>query len=102
MLRDPPKTRNNSTSAEETAAAILSWLAGEPDMLGRFMALSGMQASQLRGAVDDPGFLAGMIDFLMAHEPTLLAFCEATEVRPETVAAAWNHYSGPGLGSGDF
>lgn len=102
MLREPGKTKNNQADAEETAGAILGWLAGEPDMFGRFLALSGVQPNQLRGAVNDPGFLAGMIDFLMEHEPTLLAFCEATGTKPETVAAAWQHYSGPGLGSGEF
>jgi len=102
MRRDPDNTRNSGTQAEETAGAILGWLANEPDMLGRFLALSGVQPNQLRNAVNDPGFLAGMIDFLMGHEPTLLAFCEATGTKPETVAAAWHHYSGPGPGSGEF
>ena len=102
MLRDPGKAKNNQADAEETAGAILTWLANEPDMFGRFLALSGVQPNQLRGTVNDPGFLAGMIDFLMAHEPTLLAFCEATETKPETVAAAWHHYSGPGLGSREY
>jgi hypothetical protein len=102
MRRDPGNTRSGAAQAEETAAAILGWLANEPDMLGRFLALSGVQPNQLRNAVNDPGFLAGMIDFLMGHEPTLLAFCEATETKPETVTAAWHHYSGPGLDSGDY
>jgi hypothetical protein len=95
MQREPANPRSNTANAEETAGAILGWLANEPDMLGRFLALSGVQPNQLRNAVNDPGFLAGMIDFLMGHEPTLLAFCEATGTKPETVAAAWRHYSGP-------
>lgn len=96
MRGEPENSRRNAANVEETAAAILGWLANEPDMLGRFLALSGVQPNQLRGAVNDPGFLAGMIDFLMGHEPTLLAFCEATGTKPETVAAAWRYYSGPG------
>lgn len=96
MRGEPENSRRNAANTEETAAAILGWLANEPDMLGRFLALSGVQPNQLRGAVNDPGFLAGMIDFLMGHEPTLLAFCEATGTKPETVTAAWHHYSGPG------
>ncbi|MDO1581852.1 DUF3572 domain-containing protein [Rhizobium oryzicola] len=87
---------------DETAAAILQWLANDLDMLGRFLAISGMQPNQLRGAINDPGFLAGMIDFVMGHEPTLMAFCEASEWKPEAVVAAWHHYSGPGLGSGEY
>jgi hypothetical protein len=102
MRREPTKTNTSAANAEGTAAAVLGWLASEPEMLGRFLALSGLQANQMRHAVSDPGFLAGMIDFLMGHEPTLLAFCEATGIKPETVAAAWQHYAGPGSGSGDF
>lgn len=71
-------------------------------MLGRFLALSGLEASQLRQSVDDSGFLAGMLDFLMGHEPTLMAFCAATDTRPETVVAAWRQLSGPGLDSGEY
>ncbi|TNM65184.1 DUF3572 domain-containing protein [Aliirhizobium smilacinae] len=88
--------------AEETAGAVLGWMAGEPDMLQRFLALSGVTPDQIRSVIADPGFLAGVIDFVMSHEPTLLAFCEATDTRPETVVAAHHHYSGPYIGSGDF
>ncbi|MBP1850596.1 DUF3572 domain-containing protein [Rhizobium halophytocola] len=88
--------------AHETALEILTWLAGEPDMLSRFLALSGLRADQLRTAVADPAFLAGLLDFVMNHEPTLLLFCEATETKPETVAAAWAKLSGPGLDSGEY
>lgn len=92
----------SSQVAQDTAIAILGWLAGEPEMLGRFLSLSGVQADQLRQAVDDPGFLAGMLDFLASHEPTLLAFCAATDTAPETVMMAWQYFSAPGLDSGEY
>ena len=96
--------KNNDVlaDAESTAIAVLTWLAGEPEMLSRFLALSGVRPDQLRSAVNDPAFLAGMLDFLMGHEPTLLAYCEATNSRPETVVAAAQHYARPGLGSGEI
>lgn len=87
--------------AEETAIAVLGWLAGEPDMLGRFLALSGTRPDQLRQSVGDPAFMAGMLDFLMAHEPSLLAFCAATGTEPEAVVRASHHYTGPTLDSGE-
>lgn len=96
MQYDPKNVAKSTQTAEETAIAILRWLADEPDMLRRFLALSGMHADQLRDAVNDSGFLAGMIDFVMAHEPSLMAFCDATGTSPETVVYAWHHYSGPG------
>nr|CAD6418251.1 hypothetical protein REQ54_01813 [Rhizobium sp. Q54] len=97
---DPKNVPLSPEVAEEIAVAILGWLATEPDMLQRFLALSGLEAGQLRHAVTDNGFLAGMIDFVMAHEPTLLAFCNATGTKPETVAAAARHYTRPSLDSG--
>lgn len=102
LMRSEFVNGQKPASPDETAAAILQWLADDPEMLGRFLALSGVQPSQLRTAISDPGFLAGLIDFIMSHEPTLLAFCEATEWQPEAVVAAWHHYSGPGLDSGQY
>jgi hypothetical protein len=102
MQRDGRIGKVDAAKAEETAGAILGWLAGEPDMLSRFLALSGLQPDQLRHAVNDPGFLAGMVDFLMSHEPTLMAFCEATDTKPETVAAVSQYYTSPGLDSGQY
>ncbi len=96
------KNRDIPAGAEDTAVAVLAWLANEPDMLSRFLALSGVQPSQMRDAVNDPGFLAGMLEFLMQHEPTLLEFCQATETKPEVVVAAYHHYVRPGLDSGEF
>lgn len=95
------KNSSISADAEETAIAVLGWLAGEPDMLGRFLALSGTRPDQLRQSVGDPAFMAGMLDFLMAHEPSLLAFCSATGTEPEAVVRASHHYTGPTLDSGE-
>jgi len=102
MLRDKKNDRQPVKDPHETAVAILGWLAGEPDMLARFLALTGVQPNMLRQAVNDTGFLAALTDFFMSHEPDLLAFCEATGTRPEDVQAAWHHFSGPGLSSGEY
>ncbi|WOS63987.1 DUF3572 domain-containing protein [Sinorhizobium fredii] len=82
-------------SADETAVAILGWLAGEPELLSRFLALTGTDAASLRKAVGDPGFMGGLVAFLMEHEPTLMAFCTATETAPEEVVRAHQAFSGP-------
>ncbi|WP_313617514.1 DUF3572 family protein, partial [Rhizobium sp.] len=54
MLRDPKNKDDAGKDPQETAAAILGWLANEPDMLARFLALSGLQANMLRQAAHDP------------------------------------------------
>jgi hypothetical protein len=83
------------TAADETAIAVLGWLAGEPELLGRFLALTGTDPAMLRTAVDDPGFMAALLDFVMDHEPTLLQFCEATGTKPEAVQRAYARLAGP-------
>ena len=64
-------TRNDP---QQTAIEVLGWLASEPELLSRFLALSGLEASNLRAAANEPGFLVGVLSFLMTHEPTLMRF----------------------------
>lgn len=90
----------DSGDPADIATAILGWLANEPDMLSRFLSLSGLGPHDLRAAMADPGFHAGLLDFLMQHEPSLIAFGEASGYQPEQVASAWARLSGPGLDSG--
>jgi hypothetical protein len=96
------KSKQLATDPNQTAIAVLAWLANEPDLFGRFLALTGVEPAQVRNAINEPGFLSGMMDFLMNHEPTALAFCEATGTAPEALNAAWLHFSPPGLGSGEY
>lgn len=89
-----------ASDAETTAIAVLGWLAGEPELLSRFLALTGVDPSELRAAATNRGFLAGLIDFLMGHEPTLVAFCEASGTKPEEVVRAHAVLSGRAPGGG--
>ena len=76
------------------AVDILSWIATDEEMMSRFLAVSGISIDNLRDAAGEPGFLAGVIGFVMAHEPTLLAYCNAREVEPDAVVAAWRALGG--------
>lgn len=78
----------DAQNAEQLAISALSFIAADPVLLPRFLAISGIDASQIRLAAREPGFLAGILQFLMAHEPTLAAFCEASNIPPASVAAA--------------
>jgi len=95
------KSQKDTTAGEDAqavAVAVLGWLAGEPELLSRFLALTGVTPAEVRDAVNDPGFLAGLVEFLMGHEPTLLAFSAATGIAPEAVVAAHGHLAGPPAG----
>lgn len=69
-------------TAQMLAIQVLSWLAGQPDQIGAFMAQSGLDPAELRGRASEPEFLASVLDFLLADEPTLLAFCHDAGVAP--------------------
>jgi hypothetical protein len=94
----PAKERMGAISAEDAEAMaieILGWLIGQPDLLNRFMALVGIDAGSIRRAAAEPGFLAAVTGFVMAHEPTLLTFCEQNDVSAERVAACHHRLAGP-------
>ena len=48
--------------------------------------LTGLMLSAVLGGTF--GFLAGVLQFVLAHQPTLLAFCEASGSDPAAVTAA--------------
>ncbi|MCX5496419.1 DUF3572 domain-containing protein [Kaistia dalseonensis] len=75
-------------AAEQLAIRALAFLAGEPEELGRFLALAGLGPDTIRTAAGDPGFLAGVLEYFMENEPLLLVFCAREKVRPTLFAAA--------------
>lgn len=93
----------DGTATQALAIEILSWLAGRPELLQRFFALTGFSAENLRSVATDPGFHAALTDFLMNHEPTLIAFCSETDTDPERVVRAHAALCGPpGLDTNAF
>lgn len=83
--RDKPMSLED---AETLAIRALAFLAGEPEELGRFLALAGIGPETLRTAAADPGFLAGLLEYYLENEPLLLTFASRENVRPTLIAAA--------------
>jgi Protein of unknown function (DUF3572) len=95
-------------SAETIAIEALGFVAADPELLPRFLAITGIEAQSIREAAREPGFLAitgieaqairqaarepgflaGVLQFILAHEPTLMKFSEASGLAPATVAGA--------------
>ncbi|HEY6633899.1 MAG TPA: DUF3572 domain-containing protein [Rhizobiaceae bacterium] len=84
MNQDNRKREN----AEALAIQALGFVAADPELLPRFLAISGIEAQSIRQAAREPGFLAGVLQFIVAHEPTLLRFCEESGIPPQQVTAA--------------
>lgn len=81
---------NQQMNADHESIAIgaLSWLASDGELMTRFLALTGVEPDQIRAVASEPGFLAAILDFLLAHEPTLDRFCSDNDIDPKHVARA--------------
>lgn len=87
MLGNTPSSMTLE-KAQEIATDALINLTRDPEQVGRFLAVSGIGPESIREAADEPGFLAGVLEFYMADEALLLAYCENSGVRPTMIAAA--------------
>ena len=86
----PGKTASSLSldEAQGIATEALMYLTQDPERVGRFLAFSGIGPETIREAAGEPGFLAGVLEFLMADEASLLVYCENAGIRPTLIAAA--------------
>jgi hypothetical protein len=75
-------------AADALAIAALSFLAADPERLGRFLAISGIGPERLREAARDEGFLAGVLDHFCGDERLLLDFARANGIEPAEIERA--------------
>jgi hypothetical protein len=85
----------NRRKAEAVAIQALSFVAAEPERLGRFLALTGIGPEEIRRAAHESGFLAGILDYIVADERLLKAFADAAQTTPQAVGAALVALAGP-------
>ena len=76
-----------ATVPAELGDSMLLFLAGRPDDLGHFLALTGHAPDALRALRGKAHFRAGLLDYLLGNEPLLLAFCEETGHDPRRLSA---------------
>jgi Protein of unknown function (DUF3572) len=74
--------------AEIVAIQALSFVAGDPALLGAFLAETGIGPETLRNAAADPRFLASVLDFVLRDDATVKAFASASQLHPTNIAAA--------------
>jgi hypothetical protein len=89
-LRSDPRD-----AAEAIAIRALSFLAGQPEQLGKFLAISGIGPQQLRAAAAEPGFLAGVLEHFGTDEALLRAFADEAHLDPAEIDRARLILSGP-------
>jgi hypothetical protein len=81
-------SHNPREVSEIVAIQALSFIAGDPERLGLFLAESGIGPETLRHAASDPNFLASVLDFILRDDATVKAFAAVSEYHPTTIAAA--------------
>jgi hypothetical protein len=64
----------------------LAWICSDDGRADRLLAVTGLNAAALRERALDPDVLAAVGDFLMAHEPDLVACAAALDIAPTTLA----------------
>ena len=74
--------------AENLAIQALGFMAGEPERLGHFLAATGVGPEMIRKAAADPSFLAGVLDYVIADEPLLVAVADDAGVTPQDIEHA--------------
>jgi hypothetical protein len=85
-LRKP--VHNPREVAEIVAIQALSFVAGDPVLLGTFLAETGIGPETLRNAAADPRFLASVLGFVLRDDATVKAFASASQLHPTNIAAA--------------
>jgi hypothetical protein len=83
-----PSLQERKDAATALAIMALSFIAGDPERLGRFLALTGIGPESIRNAAREPGFLIGVLDHLASDDQLLRAFAEQNELDPEQVMQA--------------
>ncbi len=89
------RAHNPREVAEIVAIQALSFVAGDPERLGLFLAESGIGPETLRTAASDPRFLANVLDFVMRDDATVKAFAAASQLHPTNIAAAHQALNDP-------
>lgn len=79
---------NHKIPAETLALSALVWILQDQARAERFMTLTGLAADDLRERLGDRGVQAAVLEFLVNHEPDLLAAAKALETEPVMFVAA--------------
>jgi hypothetical protein len=74
---------------------VFGAIAAEPEKLGRFVAITGLQPELARDAAADPTFLAGVLDYVMTDDALLVDCAAAIGEPPERISQAHHTLSPP-------
>jgi hypothetical protein len=89
LIRD----RLTRERAETIALNGLAFLAAQPEVLERFLRISGIEVDELRLRAADPDTLRALTEFLLGDDALVTGFCEEQGIDPRELHLA-NHILG--------
>ena len=75
-------------AAEGLAIQALTFIAQDGERLGRFLAATGVGPAEIRTAAQDPGFLAGVLDYVAGDERLIESFAADAQFDPGLIEQA--------------
>ncbi len=75
-------------AAETLGLKALTWLVGQPEVLERFLAVSGLTGPELRARTGDPHLLGAVLEHILANENLAKEICAAENLDPRQLHLA--------------
>jgi hypothetical protein len=75
-------------AACDLAIEALGYIAGDPELLARFLAMTGLDPGAIRAAAAEPDFLLGVLEYVCGDERLLIAFATHADIGPEEIETA--------------
>jgi hypothetical protein len=75
--------------AETLAIQALTFIAGDAERLGRFLAVTGIGPAEIRAAAREPRFLAGVLEYLVSDHKLAAEFAAEAGCDPDHLAKAY-------------
>jgi hypothetical protein len=97
-LKSGRHRRLNRDEAETIAIQALGFLAEEPNRIGRFLSLTGMEPGTLMEGAETAAVQVALLDHLLGDESLLMVFSGHAGLNPDAVAEARALLSGEGHG----
>ncbi|WAJ26815.1 DUF3572 family protein [Antarcticirhabdus aurantiaca] len=87
-LTNMRKVAGAGVDPQAVGIEALNFLSEDPKLFQRFLDMSGLEVGQLRAEAAKPAFFAGLLDFILAYEPTTMDFAGRAGLDPAAVQIA--------------
>lgn len=75
---------------QRLAIDALAFIASHEDLTQRFLEFTGLEAGQLRAEAENPAFLVGVLDFILANEKDVIDFASVVAIEPRQIGVRRN------------